>query len=325
MRLVFAGTPEIAAVSLKVLLEKAKQANPPWEIIAVYTQPDRPQGRGQHLAASPVKQLALTENLPIQTPLSLKSPEAIEILKQYQPDLMIVCAYGLILPQAILDIPIHGCWNIHVSLLPRWRGAAPIQRAIEAGDTETGICIMQMDAGLDTGDILLSQRCAISPTDTSQILHDRLAQLGAETLLNALDAFSKRLLHPTPQSTHGITYAKKLDKSESPIDWSLDAKIIHAKIRAFNPFPIATTQIANQTLRIHAAELVTDPTHPPHRQPKPGTLLEISAEQLLIQSGKGILSLTELQLPGGKKLPWKVLYNGHPNLFKNGDCLDSPL
>ncbi len=316
MRIIFAGTPSIAAVSLKTLLDESKKTPDSIEIVAVYSQPDRPQGRGQHLTPSPVKQLALENNILVETPVSLKSPEALDRLKKYKPDLMIVCAYGLLLPLDILNTPIHGCWNIHVSLLPRWRGAAPIQRAIEAGDTQTGICIMQMDAGLDTGDILLTATCPIFPTDNSALLHDRLAILGSQTLLTALEKFSLGTLTRTPQSSLGITYAKKLEKSEAPIDWTQSAHSILAKIRALNPFPIANTQIQETettsiTLKIYEAHYV-------EKSGTPGTILEVSSQQLLVACGEGSLALTCLQLPNGKALPWQAFHNGHPNLFRKG-------
>jgi len=337
MRIIFAGTPDIAAVILKKLI--AHQINPGsalnYSLVAIYTQPDRPQGRGQKLTPSPVKQLGLAFNIPVETPENFKSPEIIKQLEKYQADLMIVCAYGLLLPKVVLHAPKQGCWNIHVSLLPRWRGAAPIQRAIEAGDTETGISIMQMDEGLDTGDILLTQKTPILPHDTSQTLHDRLAILGAETLFSALELFKKNKLCKISQmdliKNTLPTYAKKLSKSEGLLDFSLPAVILERKIRAFTPYPTAyfilpaPIKNTDQIIKILKAEVLpsTDKpklTNAPHvSSPNDSSgpvFIKLSPEQCVIQCGQGtLLEIKILQLPGKTPLSWPEVYRGHRGLF----------
>ncbi|MEA5666277.1 methionyl-tRNA formyltransferase, partial [Stenotrophomonas sp. MH1] len=233
MRIVFAGTPEFAVASLGAAARHH-------EVVAVYTQPDRPAGRGRGLMPSPVKLDAIARGIPVFQPETLKTPEAQAQLRALQPDLMIVVAYGLILPKAVLAIPTHGCWNVHASLLPRWRGAAPIQRAIEAGDAETGVCLMQMEAGLDTGPVLLHQATAISDSDTGGQLHDRLAQLGAQVLSDGLGLLRAGIKPiPRPQPDAGVTYAHKLDKAQARLDWSQDAAALARRVRAFNPWPVA--------------------------------------------------------------------------------------
>ena len=290
MKIIFAGTPEIAETVLKKLLTTEH------DIIAVYTQPDRPAGRGRQLTASPVKQLALVNTIPVEQPETLKTPEAQAQLASYQADLMIVVAYGLILPQAILDMPQHGCWNVHVSLLPRWRGAAPIQRAIEAGDKQTGVSIMQMDAGLDTGDILLQRQCGIACDETTGSLHDKLATQGADALLTALQQYDAGTLHPTAQ-TGDVCYAKKLSKQEALIDWSKPATTIERKIRAFNPWPGCYFEHKGQRIKVWQVSA------------QPGT------EGISMQTGNGVLRLLELQLPGTTRQSAKAILNGHPDLF----------
>ena len=254
MKLVFAGTPDFAVPSLLA----ADGRN---EVVAVYTQPDRPAGRGRALTASPVKQAALERGLPVHQPERLRGAEVLDSLRAFEPDLMIVVAYGLLLPQAVLDIPKYGCWNVHASLLPRWRGAAPIQRAIQAGDTETGVCLMQMEKGLDTGPVLLRQTTPITPEDTGGSLHDRLAALGAQVLADGLGLLRAGMrLGPGVQPEQGVTYAHKLDKAEARLDWSRPASVLADTVRAFNPWPVAEAEVAGERVRIHACLLYTSPS-----------------------------------------------------------------
>ncbi|WP_414615820.1 methionyl-tRNA formyltransferase [Stenotrophomonas geniculata] len=291
MRIVFAGTPEFAVSSLRAAARHH-------EVVAVYTQPDRPAGRGRGLAPSPVKLEAVARGIPVYQPESLKDAAAQQQLRDLQPDLMVVVAYGLILPKAVLAIPTHGCWNVHASLLPRWRGAAPIQRAIQAGDAKTGVCLMQMEAGLDTGPVLLHQELPIAATDTGGQLHDKLAELGAQVLsdgLGLLRAGIKPIARPQPE--HGVTYAHKLDKAEAKLDWAQDAGALARTVRAFNPWPIAEATLAGERVRIHGAvALEAD-----HGQ-APGTVLAASRDGIDIACGQGALRLRVLQREGGKAI-----------------------
>ncbi len=291
MRIVFAGTPEFAVASLRAAARHH-------EVVAVYTQPDRPAGRGRGLAPSPVKLEAIARGIPVFQPESLKDEAAQQQLRNLQPDLMVVVAYGLILPKAVLAIPTHGCWNVHASLLPRWRGAAPIQRAIQAGDAETGVCLMQMEAGLDTGPVLLRQHTPIQPTELGGQLHDRLAELGAQVLgdgLGLLRAGLKPIAQPQP--AEGVTYAHKLDKAEARLDWSADAVSLERTVRAFNPWPIAEAQLAGERVRIHGAVALPD-----NQGGAPGTLLAASRDGIDIACGQGALRLRVLQREGGKAI-----------------------
>ncbi|AOX62057.1 MULTISPECIES: methionyl-tRNA formyltransferase [Stenotrophomonas] len=291
MKIVFAGTPEFAVSSLRAAARHH-------EVVAVYTQPDRPAGRGRGLAPSPVKLEAIARGIPVFQPESLKTPEAQQQLRDLAPDLMVVVAYGLILPKAVLTIPTHGCWNVHASLLPRWRGAAPIQRAIQAGDAETGVCLMQMEAGLDTGPVLLKQHIAIGANDTGGQLHDRLAELGAQVLsdgLGLLRAGIKPIAQPQPEA--GVTYAHKLDKAEARLDWAQDAHALARTVRAFNPWPIAEAMLAGERVRIHGAIALDD-----NQGKAPGTLLAASREGIDIACGQGALRLRVLQREGGKAI-----------------------
>jgi methionyl-tRNA formyltransferase len=291
MRIIFAGTPAFAVPCLRA-------AHAQHEVVAVYTQPDRPAGRGRGLTPSPVKLEAIQRGIPVLQPLSLKKKSTQDALREMQPDVMIVVAYGLILPQAVLDIPQYGCWNVHASLLPRWRGAAPIQRAIEAGDDETGVCLMQMEAGLDTGPVLLAQSLPIGPDDTGGQLHDRLSDLGAQVLRDALGLLRAGIrLPPHPQSDVGVEYAHKLDKAEAKLDWALPAEVLARKVRAFNPWPVAEAQVAGERLRIHGAVAV-DLSH----AAAPGTLLAASRQGLDIACGAGVLRLRVVQREGGKAI-----------------------
>jgi len=291
MRIVFAGTPAFAVPCLRA-------AHAHHEVVAVYTQPDRPAGRGRGLTPSPVKLEAIQRGIPVLQPLSLKKKSTQDALREMQPDVMVVVAYGLILPQAVLDIPQYGCWNVHASLLPRWRGAAPIQRAIEAGDDETGVCLMQMEAGLDTGPVLLAQSLPIGPDDTGGQLHDRLSDLGAQVLRDALGLLRAGVrLPPHPQSDVGVEYAHKLDKAEAKLDWTQPAEVLARKVRAFNPWPVAEAQVAGERLRIHGAVAV-DQAH----AAAPGTLLVAGRHGLDIACGAGVLRLRVVQREGGKAI-----------------------
>jgi methionyl-tRNA formyltransferase len=314
MRLIFAGTPEFAQVAMAALHAAGH------EVVLVLTQPDRPAGRGMKLQASPVKQWALDHAVAVAQPRSLrldgKYPEdaaaARQILLDAQADAMIVAAYGLILPQWVLDLPPKGCLNIHASLLPRWRGAAPIHRAIEAGDTQTGITIMQMDAGLDTGDMLLVLPCAIAPSATTAVLHDRLAELGGQAIVQALAQLDA--LPHQPQPAEGVTYAHKIDKAEAALDWTLSAEVLARRIRAFDPFPGMTVPLATasgmETLKIWQA-VAESVAHDAHAG-VPGQVLSADASGVRVACGEGQLCLTQLQRPGGKRLTAADFLHGCP-------------
>jgi methionyl-tRNA formyltransferase len=290
LRIVFAGTPDFAVPSLRA----AAQRN---EVVAVYTQPDRPAGRGRELQLSPVKREALVRGIPVLQPESLKGALAIDALRALQPDLLVVVAYGLLLPKAILAIPRHGCWNVHASLLPRWRGAAPIQRAIEAGDRDTGVCLMQMEAGLDTGPVLLSQRLAIGPEETGGQLHDRLAALGAQTLADGLGLLRAGMRPvPQPQSDVGVTYARKLDKAEARLDWTQPATQLARKVRAFNPWPMADALLAGERVRVHGAIAIDAPAA------TPGRVLAAGRDGIDVACGQGALRIRVLQREGGRAI-----------------------
>ena len=291
MKIVFAGTPEFAVASLRAAARHQ-------EVVGVYTQPDRPAGRGRGLMPSPVKLEAIARGIPVFQPESLKSEQAQQQLRDLQPDLMVVVAYGLILPKAVLAIPTYGCWNVHASLLPRWRGAAPIQRAIQAGDADTGVCLMQMEAGLDTGAVLLRQHTPIQAGELGGSLHDRLAELGAQVLsdgLGLLRAGLKPIAQPQPEQ--GVTYAHKLDKAEARLDWSQDAQVLERTVRAFNPWPIAEAQLAGERVRIHGAVALAD-----NQGKAPGTLLAAGRDGIDIACGQGALRLRVLQREGGKAI-----------------------
>ncbi|RYX96862.1 MAG: methionyl-tRNA formyltransferase [Comamonadaceae bacterium] len=301
MRLIFAGTPEFA----RVALEKLHAAG--FEIPLVLTQPDRPAGRGMKLQASAVKQFAQSNGIAVAQPRSLrlegKYPEdaaaARDAIAAARADVMVVAAYGLILPQWVLDAPPLGCLNIHGSLLPRWRGAAPIHRAIEAGDLETGITIMQMDAGLDTGDMLLVERMPIAGDDTTATLHDQLAALGGDMVVQALRLAEKRALQPVPQPADGVTYASKIEKSESLVDWTQPAAEIARRIRAFDPFPAASSVLDAETVKFWRAQTESDAEKP---DAPAGTVMSAGPDGIRVACGHGVLRLTELQRSGGKRL-----------------------
>jgi methionyl-tRNA formyltransferase len=303
LRIVFAGTPDFAVPPLDALHAAGHR------LVAAYTQPDRPAGRGQALASSPVKQRALQLGIAVEQPASLKSDAAVARLRELAPDLLVVVAYGLILPQAVLDVPRHGCWNIHASLLPRWRGAAPIQRAILAGDEATGITIMQMDAGLDTGPMLLTRRTPIGPREHGGSLHDRLAGLGAEAIVAAIAGWQAGRIAPQPQPGDGATYAAKIRKEEARIDWAQPALAIDRQVRAFNPWPVAETTWAGRQLRVWQAE--PDPVEPKDGT-SPGAVLESAAGRLVVATGAGALRLTQVQLAGKRAMPAAEFLNAHP-------------
>lgn len=304
MRIVFAGTPEFAVPCLRAAASKG-------DVVAVYTQPDRPAGRGRGLTPSPVKLEAVQRGIPVHQPENFRSAESKATLRALKPDVMIVVAYGLILPQSVLDIPEHGCWNVHASLLPRWRGAAPIQRAIEAGDTRTGVCLMQMEKGLDTGPVLLAQALDIGPEETGGQLHDRLSELGARVLSDALGLLRATIqLPPHPQPAEGVTYAHKLDKAEAKLDWSQPAAVLANKVRAFNPWPIAEAQLAGERVRVHAARAL-DETH----GAAPGSVLRAGREGIDIACGNGVLRLQTLQRDGGKPISAQDYRNARRDVF----------
>jgi methionyl-tRNA formyltransferase len=288
LRIAFAGTPQFAVPALRALLTS------PHRVVGVLTQPDRPAGRGRQLRASPVKLLALEHSVPLAQPATFRTPEGRASLEQWTPDLLVVVAYGLILPPAVLAIPRFGCLNIPGSLLPRWRGAAPIHRALLAGDVETGVTIMQLDAGLDTGPTLLARHRAIGPQDTCGDLHDALSELGAIALLEAIEGRVNGTLVPQPQPADGISYAAKIDKAEARIDWKLSAVRLDRQIRAFNPWPIAETRFTDETLRVLRAAVADSQA----REGAPGTLLGLAEDGLHVACGEGVLALREVQRAG---------------------------
>jgi methionyl-tRNA formyltransferase len=304
VKLLFAGTPEFAVPSLR-----AAAAN--GEVVAVLTQPDRPAGRGRGLLASPVKQEALRLGIEVLQPETLKGSQAQDALRVFNADLMIVVAYGLILPRKVLYIPRHGCWNVHASLLPRWRGAAPIQRAIEAGDAQTGVCLMQMEAGLDTGPVLLSESISIGETETGGQLHDQLAELGARVLGDGLQQLRNGTL-PTaqPQPAEGITYAHKLDKAEAKLDWSQPAQVLARKVRAFNPWPVAEAQVGGERLRIHEASAISTP-----HTAEPGQIIAANKHGIDIACADGALRLHNVQREGGKVITAADYLNARRDLL----------
>ena len=304
LRLVFAGTPEFSVPCLEAC--RASGA----DVVAVYTQPDRPAGRGRKLTPGPVKQAALAAGITVEQPESLKSAEVQQVLAGYRPDLLVVVAYGLILPRKVLAIPRLGCWNVHASLLPRWRGAAPIQRAILAGDEESGVDLMQMEAGLDTGPVLLQRRTPIRRDDTGGSLHDRLAALGAELLAEGLRRTAAGEAMPAkPQPEDGVTYAHKLDKSEATLDFSRAAIELERQVRAFDPWPVAEGAIAGEMLRIHAAHAIVRDHHA-----EPGQVLAAGREGIELACGSGVLCITAVQRAGGKQIRAADYLNSRPEL-----------
>ncbi|MGY3924783.1 methionyl-tRNA formyltransferase [Aeromonas jandaei] len=311
LKLIFAGTPDFAARHLAALLSSDH------EVVAVYTQPDKPAGRGQKLTASPVKELALAHNLPVYQPASLRKEEAQAELAALGADLMVVVAYGLILPKAVLDTPRLGCINVHGSLLPRWRGAAPIQRSIWAGDAETGVTIMQMDVGLDTGAMIRKVTCPIATDETSASLYDKLAELGPQALVDTIDAMAAGDTTAEVQDDALANYAEKLSKEEARIDWSMEAVAIERCIRAFNPWPISWFEVADQTVKVWQAAVIDSD----HGQPA-GTLLKADKQGIDIATGKGVLRLLTLQPPGKKAMSVTDLLNSRRDWFEPGTQLN---
>lgn len=317
LRVVYAGTPEFASVALESILAAG------YHVPLVLTQPDRPSGRGMKLQPSAVKQCALAHKIEVLQPASLKldgryaqeAQNAQKVLQEAAPDIIVVAAYGLILPQWVLDLPRLGCLNIHASLLPRWRGAAPIHRAIEAGDAQTGVTIMQMDAGLDTGDMLLTKEIDILPEDTTASLHDKLAALGADLIVQALADAQKGLLQPKPQPDNGVSYAHKIEKVESKVNWELPAIEIERRIRAFDPFPGVTAQYADKTLKIWQAQALSGEMD----TAAAGEIIEVNMDSIIVTTGSGNLRITQMQRPGGKRQPVREILQ---NLrFQAGECL----
>jgi len=322
MKIIFAGTPQFAASALAALLKEH-------QVVAVLTQPDRPAGRGMHLTASPVKQLALMHSIPVWQPATLKSEETLRLIAALDADVMVAAAYGLILPKAVLRLPRYGCLNIHASLLPRWRGAAPIPRAILAGDKVTGVTIMQMDEGLDTGDMLLHHVCPIEADDTAQTLHDKLSEMGASSILEALRLLqesglagmpptggnSQNRLTPVKQDNDAACYAAKLVKSEAQIDWRQDARQIERAVRAYNPFPVCHASMNGVAIKVWRAELCPD------KRGEPGKVIAVDMRGITVACGKDALRLEVLQRPGGKTQPAAQFLQAIP--VKTGDVFDA--
>ena len=304
LRIVFAGTPDFSVPCLDAC--RASGA----EVVAVYTQPDRPAGRGRKLTPSPVKQAALVAGLPVEQPETLKTAAARATLEAYRPDLLVVVAYGLILSRKVLALPRLGCWNVHASLLPRWRGAAPIQRAILAGDAETGVDLMQMEAGLDTGPVLLERRTPITRDDTGGTLHDRLSALGADVLAEGLRrTLAGETLPATAQPEHGVMYAHKLEKAEARLDFARPALTLERQVRAFDPWPVAEGEIAGEQVRIWSAHAITQAHHA-----VPGSVLGAQRDGIDIACGEDVLRITALQRAGGKRISAADYLNARPDL-----------
>lgn len=312
LRILFAGTPEFAKCFLQFLLDTDHQ------IAGVYTQPDRPAGRGKKLQPSPVKLLAQENDLPVFQPVHFKDQNNRNELAALEADLMVVVAYGLILPESVLSTPKYGCINIHASLLPRWRGAAPIQRAIEDGDAETGVTIMQMNAGLDTGDMLNIATCTIDSRETSASLHDKLIETGKPALLKTLKDITQHSLKPVKQNDNAANYAHKIAKIEGHINWGLDARPLDRKIRAFYPFPVAYSIFDGQRIKIHRAFILES-----HSQGTPGHINQISDQGIDVQTGSGTLRIEKLQIPGKKAMPSADILRGYPELFVKGKAFSS--
>lgn len=314
LNIIFAGTPEFAAVHLGALIESEHN------LVGVYTQPDRPAGRGKKLQPSPVKKLALEHNIEVYQPLNFKHEDDINQLKDLNADLMIVVAYGLILPKAVLDAPKYGCLNVHASLLPRWRGAAPIQRCIEAGDVLTGITIMQMDIGLDTGDMLTKVTTGIQSDDTGGSLHDRLASMGPKALLDTIKEVEQGQLKPESQNDELANYAHKLTKKEALLNWQEQANTLALRVRAFNPFPVTYSLLGDDRIKVYEAQAL-----PSNHKALPGTILTVSSQGVEVACKEGSLLLTRIQLPGKKPMSIADVINGQPNLFQPQHILASEL
>lgn len=308
MNIVFAGTPDFAVPALASLLDSEHN------VVAVYTQPDRPAGRGRHLQASPVKSFAEMHNVPVFQPESFRDAAEVDILRAMQPDIMVVVAYGLLLPESVLTIPTHGCINIHASLLPRWRGAAPIQHSILAGDQETGVCIMQMEKGLDTGPVLNRVSCAIHASDNAGDLHDRLAEIGAEALLMTLLGIERGDIKAQKQDHTLKTYAHKISKADAQLDWTQSAHSVNLAIRAYNPWPIAHSVLLGKPIRFYQAQVLNQPAG----DKRPGEIIAVNDDSIDIACGKQQLRVTQMQLAGGKCLAVTEILKGHKDLFVPG-------
>ena len=305
LRVAFAGTPDFSVPALEALVASRHA------VVGVLTQPDRPKGRGRQITAGPVKAAALAHGIPVAQPLSLKDPAGRAELEAWRPDVLVVVAYGLILPPAVLGLPRLGCINIHGSLLPRWRGAAPIQRAILAGDSCTGVTIMLMDVGLDTGPMLLKQEIPIESTDTGGSIHDRLSVSGASALLEALESYSAGTLKPIPQPAEGVTYASKIEKSEALLDWHRDALELDRQVRAFNPWPVAETRLEGEQLRVFGTA-VLEGLNSTEIGTEPGTITAVGDSGVVVQCGRGQLALQQLQRPGRRAVPAADFIRGMP-------------
>lgn len=310
LKIIFAGTPEFAAIALESITLSHHH------VVAIYTQPDRASGRGLKVTASPVKELAVDLNIPVFQPASLKGEQEQEELRKFHADVMVVAAYGLILPKSVLSIPRYGCLNIHASLLPRWRGAAPIHRAIAAGDKTSGVTIMQMDEGLDTGAMLLKHQYTLAEDETSQTLHDRLAKMGAEAIVEALNLLPQNKLTPEKQDEALSTYAKKITKEEALLDWNEAAVDLERKVRAFNPWPITFTNWQGQHLRVGEASVINY-----DGKQAAGTIVHASRDGIDVATSKDALRILKLQLPGGKMISAADFYNAHRDKLKVGDVL----
>ncbi len=317
LRIIFAGTPDFAAHHLQYLLNAHRH-----EVIAIYTQPDRPAGRGKHLTSSPVKKLAQAHQIPVYQPSTLKDVKVQQALVSLQADLMVVVAYGLILPQAVLNIPRLGCINVHGSLLPKWRGAAPIQRAVCAGDTQTGITIMQMDAGLDTGPMLRKQVCTIQAHETSASLYEKLAKIGPPTLSAVIDDLADGKVEPVAQDDSQASYADKLTKAEAALDWSQSAIVLERQIRGLNPWPGAYCQLDDQQIKIWQASVCAQQTDA--LAGEIGEIVEINQQGISVATGCGVLRLECLQMPGKKTMAATDLLNGYATLFVKRKRLFTP-
>lgn len=310
MRIAFAGTPEFAGVQLNALLQNG------YEVVVVYTQPDKPAGRGRHLHISPVKEIAQAHHLAIEQPTTLKTAEAVETLEQYHPDIMIVSAFGMLLPLPFLQVPHYGCINVHASLLPRWRGASPIQQAILAGDAQSGITLMQMDVGLDTGDILAQKAYDLTPNETTGSLHNQLAIVGADLLIATLEDIFAGKITPQPQDASQVTHAHKILKEQGHLQWDNSAIVLDRQIRAFHPWPIAYSSIDSHILRIWEAYVV-----PLQTTATPGTIVEHHENGIVVATSQAGLLITHAQLPGKKMMPLSEIRKGHPTLFALGQKL----
>lgn len=311
LRIVFAGTPDFAAHHLNVLLQSEHT------VVAAYTQPDRPAGRGKKLVASPVKQVAQANDITVMQPTNFKDIADQQQLKALNADVMVVVAYGLLLPQVVLDTPKHGCINVHASLLPRWRGAAPIQRAVAAGDEASGVTIMQMDIGLDTGAMLVTTHCPIDTQETGGSLHDKLMDQGGPALLQALSQIQSGTTQPQQQDDNLACYASKLSKAEAALDWSQEATVLDRQIRAFNPFPVAHFSEGNDRIRVWQAEPISQTS----ADTAPGTIISTDGQTIEVACGEGSLLLQTLQLPGKKAMPVSTILNGYKDRFAVGTQL----